>query len=177
MKRIYILLAALTAIVLTGCKDHTVKEQTLPVGAIDFTYEVINDSVYNLDFYAGCTVHFYPTVTLKTPCTWEISDGRTFEGDELTCVFPVAGDFTVTARANNGMKRNPIMIADIRPIVRLVQEDSICMVDDSYISFDVELPNPQNLEAVYKCVPLGFAKNVGNRQNNLYPNEWRIRHL
>ena len=29
----------------------------------------------------------------------------------------------------------------------------------------------------YEGVPLGFAKNVGNRQNNLYPNEWRIRHL
>ncbi len=42
-----------------------------------------------------------------------------------------------------------------------------------------------NLDAVplgmllltYDSVPLGFAKNVGNRQNNLYPNEWRIRHL
>ena len=29
----------------------------------------------------------------------------------------------------------------------------------------------------YESVPLGFAKNVGNRLNNLYPNEWRIRHL
>lgn len=29
----------------------------------------------------------------------------------------------------------------------------------------------------YEDVPLGFAKNVGNRLNNLYPNEWRIRHL
>ena len=29
----------------------------------------------------------------------------------------------------------------------------------------------------YDDVPLGFAKNVGNRLNNLYPNEWRIRHL
>ena len=29
----------------------------------------------------------------------------------------------------------------------------------------------------YEGVPLGFAKNVGSRQNNLYPNEWRIRHL
>ena len=27
----------------------------------------------------------------------------------------------------------------------------------------------------YKGHPLGFAKNVGNRANNLYPNEWRIR--
>jgi len=28
----------------------------------------------------------------------------------------------------------------------------------------------------YKGVPLGFVKNVGNHCNNLYPNEWRIRH-
>ena len=27
----------------------------------------------------------------------------------------------------------------------------------------------------YKNIPLGFAKNVGNRVNNLYPAEWRIR--
>lgn len=27
----------------------------------------------------------------------------------------------------------------------------------------------------YKNVPLGFIKNIGNRANNLYPNEWRIR--
>ncbi|MGL5957143.1 MAG: methyltransferase RsmF C-terminal domain-like protein [Phocaeicola sp.] len=27
----------------------------------------------------------------------------------------------------------------------------------------------------YKDVPLGFVKQVGNRANNLYPNEWRIR--
>ena len=33
------------------------------------------------------------------------------------------------------------------------------------------------LVLTYEGVPLGFAKNVGTRQNNLYPNEWRIRHL
>lgn len=27
----------------------------------------------------------------------------------------------------------------------------------------------------YKNIPLGFIKNIGNRANNLYPNEWRIR--
>lgn len=30
---------------------------------------------------------------------------------------------------------------------------------------------------MYEGVALGFAKNVGNRLNNLYPNEWRIRRL
>ena len=27
----------------------------------------------------------------------------------------------------------------------------------------------------YKDIPLGFAKNLGNRANNMYPQEWRIR--
>ena len=27
----------------------------------------------------------------------------------------------------------------------------------------------------YSGVPIGFVKNVGNRANNLYPAEWRIR--
>ncbi|MFA5047194.1 MAG: rRNA cytosine-C5-methyltransferase, partial [Paludibacter sp.] len=27
----------------------------------------------------------------------------------------------------------------------------------------------------YKNQPLGWVKNVGNRCNNLYPQEWRIR--
>jgi NOL1/NOP2/fmu family ribosome biogenesis protein len=27
----------------------------------------------------------------------------------------------------------------------------------------------------YQGIPLGFVKNIGNRANNLYPQEWRIR--
>ena len=27
----------------------------------------------------------------------------------------------------------------------------------------------------YKGTPVGFVKNIGNRANNLYPSEWRIR--
>jgi len=27
----------------------------------------------------------------------------------------------------------------------------------------------------YKQIPLGFVKNIGNRANNMYPQEWRIR--
>ena len=32
-----------------------------------------------------------------------------------------------------------------------------------------------HLLLTYEGTPLGFAKNVGNRANNLYPAEWRIR--
>lgn len=162
MKRILIAIMAILPLFLAGCKDHIIKEETLPEGAINFAYEVINDTVYNLDYYAGCTVRFYPTVALTTDCDWQISDGRSFTGvDTLVCKFPVAGNFTVTATANGGKKTNPIEIADIRPIVRIVQTDSVCVVDSSYISFDVELPNPDNLEAVYQWTFPGVKDEAG----------------
>lgn len=40
----------------------------------------------------------------------------------------------------------------------------------------VRIDAPRGMVLVsYKGVPLGFVKNVGNRANNLYPPEWRIR--
>lgn len=43
-----------------------------------------------------------------------------------------------------------------------------------------ELPQDAStgyLLLTYKNLPLGFVKNLGNRCNNLYPQEWRIRNL
>jgi NOL1/NOP2/fmu family ribosome biogenesis protein len=42
------------------------------------------------------------------------------------------------------------------------------------------LPAPDGLSTgyvliTYKGTPIGFAKNIGNRLNNLYPSSWRIR--
>jgi NOL1/NOP2/fmu family ribosome biogenesis protein len=43
----------------------------------------------------------------------------------------------------------------------------------------LSLPNVSEgiILVTYDQVPLGFVKNVGNRCNNLYPKEWRIRKL
>ncbi|WP_296258117.1 rRNA cytosine-C5-methyltransferase [uncultured Phocaeicola sp.] len=43
-------------------------------------------------------------------------------------------------------------------------------------SFALEADTPRGYVLIrYKGVPLGFVKNIGNRANNLYPQEWRIR--
>ena len=39
---------------------------------------------------------------------------------------------------------------------------------------DADVPRGYVL-LTYRQVPLGFVKNIGNRANNLYPQEWRIR--
>lgn len=163
MKRSNILIwtvIASLATVVPGCKQHIPGEEDQPLPVVDFAFEVA-DSTYRLDYYAGCTVRFYPTVSLSTECDWEISDGRTFTGDTIVCEFPVAGNFRVTAKANGGKKTNPIQIAAIRPIMRLVQTDSICVVDSSFIAFEVELPNPKGFDAEYKWTLPGVQNEAG----------------
>ena len=162
MKKIHVFLVAMLTLAIVGCTDHMISKETLPQPAIDFAYEVINDTVYNLDYYAGYEVRIYPTVSLATDCDWEISDGRTFKGmDTLVVNFPEAGEFMITAYANNGKMIKPIQIAAIRPIVTLIQTDSICTVDSSYIAFDIELPNPQKLEAIYQWTFPGVKDEAG----------------
>lgn len=149
----------LLMVAMTGCKEHIIQEETLPQPVVDFSYEVADDT-YLLDFYAGCTVRFYPTTTLSTECTWQIGD-QTLVGDTVLYKFPTAGNFTVTAMANGGKMTHPILIAPIRPIMRLVQTDSICVVDSAFVAFEVELPNPENFEAEYKWTLPGVTNTEG----------------
>lgn len=40
-------------------------------------------------------------------------------------------------------------------------------------AINIEAPRG-NVLLQYKCMPLGFVKNLGNRANNLYPTTWRV---
>lgn len=58
------------------------------------------------------------------------------------------------------------------PSVELSKEQAIAYLRTE--SIQVDAPKGYIL-LTYHGQPLGFGKNIGNRVNNLYPNEWRIR--
>ena len=58
-------------------------------------------------------------------------------------------------------------------VIELSLEHSIMYLRGE--SFSLQTAPLGTVLFTYKNVPLGFAKNVGNRVNNLYPAEWRIR--
>ncbi len=150
-----------------ACQPHVPEVEQLPTEAIDFTYEVTGDTVYELDYYVGATIKFYPTVALNAAdgaLTWNFGDGTAEEqGDTVLHKFTVAGNYTVTVANQKGEKKaNVIYISDIKPIVTLIQEDSLCVVDSSFISFDVELPNPDKLDAdTIWTFPAGTTNEAG----------------
>ena len=164
MKNIFkVLLLCLFTINFTACKEHIPEVEDLPQEKINFTY-LVDDDTYQLDYYVGATIKFYPTKPVTTDCTWNFGDGsEEVVGDTVYHKFKTAGRYVVTLKANDVAKSNEIYISDIKPIVTLIQEDSLCEVMTSYISFEVELPNPDNLEAEYQWTfPEGTTNEAGD---------------
>lgn len=60
------------------------------------------------------------------------------------------------------------------PVVEVGYDDAIAYLRHEAVVLDNALPRGFLLLS-YRGIFLGFVKNVGNRANNLYPMEWRIR--
>lgn len=59
------------------------------------------------------------------------------------------------------------------PTVELCWSDALTYLRGETIVLPSDTPRGKVLLS-YDNVPIGFAKNIGNRANNLYPQEWRI---
>lgn len=60
------------------------------------------------------------------------------------------------------------------PRAEVNYEQAISYLRKEGLILDADVPRGYVL-LTYQGVPLGFVKNIGNRANNLYPQEWRIR--
>ncbi len=63
---------------------------------------------------------------------------------------------------------------DSFPRAELSYEQAIAYLRKEAVILDPSVPKGYVL-LTYKDTPIGFVKNIGNRANNLYPQEWRIR--
>lgn len=61
----------------------------------------------------------------------------------------------------------PMVEVDEATALSYLRTESVVLPSDVPVGYVV---------LTYKGSPLGFVKNIGNRANNLYPSEWRIRH-
>ena len=79
-------------------------------------------------------------------------------------------DFTPSASMALSTAINP----NAFPSVELSYENAIKYLRKETLTFPQDIPKGYIL-LTYRHLPMGFAKNLGNRANNLYPQEWRIR--
>ena len=62
------------------------------------------------------------------------------------------------------------------PCVEIARNVALAYLHREAITLPAEAPRGY-VFLTYRGLPLGFANNLGNRANNLYPNEWRLRNL
>ena len=62
------------------------------------------------------------------------------------------------------------------PEVEVDREQALSYLRKEALQLPTETPRGFVL-ITYQGIPLGFVKQLGNRANNLYPQEWRIRNL
>jgi len=71
---------------------------------------------------------------------------------------------------NTALRRDafPIVELDLDTALNYLRREAIVMPEGTPTGYVL---------CCYQGHPLGFVKNIGNRSNNLYPTEWRIRNL
>ena len=108
--------------------------------------------------------------------------------------FDKANRTSISSYRGVGIERGLQMLADVKnnkllPLHQLamsnaLDKEAFCMVELereqalAYLHREALAfaQHPMGyLLLTYKGSPIGFAKNIGNRANNLYPAEWRIR--
>lgn len=75
---------------------------------------------------------------------------------------------------DHSLAMSTVLDRSLFPQSELTYEQAIAFLRKEAVTLDASVPRGYVL-LTYKSVPLGFAKNIGNRANNLYPQEWRIR--
>lgn len=74
----------------------------------------------------------------------------------------------------HGLAMSMVLNKEVFATEEISYEQAIAYLRKEAITLPTTAPRGVVL-LTYKGVPLGFVKNVGNRANNLYPQEWRIR--
>lgn len=159
----------LSAVILTGlmsfsCADHIPVIEDLPSADVSFEY-LVSDSIYQLDYYVGANILFASTSAGKGACSWDFGDGTVAEGDSVFHKYDVAGTYDVKLTVEGvGYLRKKILISDIKPIMSLKPIDGgVCEVLSTYVGFNIELPNPENLTEEYLwSFPDGTLDQDGN---------------
>lgn len=98
---------------------------------------------------------------------------------QLTCIsigFGIGEIKRVNMMPQHSLSMAKALRKEAFPNVGLTLESALSYLRSEALAVETDMPQG-TLLLTYEDVPLGFVKNVGNRLNNFYPNEWRIRNL
>ena len=75
---------------------------------------------------------------------------------------------------HHSLAMSTALASEAFPKAEVSYEQAIAYLRKEGLVLEADVPRGYVL-LTYQGIPLGFVKNIGNRANNLYPQEWRIR--
>ena len=94
-----------------------------------------------------------------------ISDGKPVGTQKGKNMIPAHAEALLTTLPHDKYPRAELSLNDA---LRYLRHEAITLPADTPRGFVI---------VTYRSLPLGFVKNIGNRANNLYPQEWKIRKM
>lgn len=162
-----IALLGVSAIAMAGlasCGDEIPNEAYFTGADVDFNYNVEGDQ-YKLDYYVVSTIQFNNTSAKTGSMHWDFGDGTTSTDPNPTHKYDAAGTYRVTLTIDGvGSRTYPILIYDIAPTLTVDEQSTeIVEFNNTTVTFNIELPNPENLKVKYVWTfPEGTSDADGN---------------
>ena len=94
-----------------------------------------------------------------------LSDGKPMGTKKGKDIIPAHAEALLTTLPHDKYPRAELSLNDA---LRYLRHEAITLPADTPRGFVI---------VTYRFLPLGFVKNIGNRANNLYPQEWKIRKM
>lgn len=158
------LVAVFIGTAMTACVDKDPDFQHFESADVDFTYNVDGDE-YVLDYYVVTSVKFNNTSAKKGAVRWDFGDGTTSTENNPVHKYEAAGVYRVTLTVDGvGSVTYPILIYDIVPVLTIAEQSTeIVEYNNTTMTFNIELPNPENLRVKYVWTfPEGTMDENGN---------------
>lgn len=159
---------AAALVLATACVDKDADLHEFPNPDVDFTYAVDGDD-YKYDFYVVSPIQFNNTSSASGSFTWDFGDGTTSNEVSPVHKFERAGTYKVTlTHETKGSRTYPLMIYDITPVLSVAESSTeIVEFNNTYVSFALELPNPENLRVRYDWTfPEGTTNENGDKMES-----------
>ncbi len=147
------ILALILAVGIMSCEEE-LRPEVFPPASVNFTY-----SSSSLHYVVGEEIVFQNLSVIGNTWEWNFGDGATSREKDPRHKYQEPGTYTVTLKVDDLYEvKKKLMISDIVPVVKIVSTDPVIIYNQSQVSFDVLLENPENKPVIYKWTfPKGTA--------------------
>jgi PKD repeat protein len=165
MKRLnlYIIITVIIAgIGLWACEEEIVPE-VFPSTEIDFTY-----SATSLHYVVGEEINFINLSAKGSSWEWNFGDGATSSEKNPVHKYEEPGTYKVVLKVDDTYQvEKKLMISDIVPVVNYTASDPVIVYNQTQVTFDVLLENPENKPVEYNWkFPAGTTGEGINEDGN-----------